>query len=183
MLRYQHQVEQALPLALRQGRLGWEVTDVRITLSGGNHHLIHTHPMDFILATPWAIHDGLRSCGSVLLEPILEMRFLLPPESLGRIIGDVNAMRGEIVSTDVGDDRVSVTALVPAAESLDYSARLAAATGGRGSMAIRLHSWRECPLELGHTAPLRTVDPLDTSRYILAARSAMAGGVFEMDSV
>ena len=26
LLRYQHQVEQALPLALHQGRLGWEVT-------------------------------------------------------------------------------------------------------------------------------------------------------------
>ncbi|MDD6050317.1 MAG: TetM/TetW/TetO/TetS family tetracycline resistance ribosomal protection protein, partial [Clostridiales bacterium] len=28
--RYQHQVEQALPLALHQGRLGWQVTDVNI---------------------------------------------------------------------------------------------------------------------------------------------------------
>ncbi len=182
MARYQHQVEQALPLALRQGRLGWEVTDIRITLSGGNHHLIHTHPMDFILATPWAIHDGLKNCGSVLLEPILEMTFLLPPDCVGRVISDVNAMRGEVQNTETREDRVTMTALVPAAESLDYPARLAAATGGRGGMASRLHSWRDCPLELGHTAALRTVDPLDTSRYILAARSAMAGGVFEMES-
>ncbi len=182
MARYQHEVEQALPLALRQGRLGWEVTDVRITLSGGNHHLIHTHPMDFILATPWAIHDGLRNCGSVLLEPILEMTFLLPPDCVGRVISDVNAMRGEVLHTETREDRVTMTALVPAAESLDYPTRLAAATGGRGGMATRLHSWRDCPTDMGHTAALRTVDPLDTARYILAARSAMAGGVFEMES-
>ena len=182
MARYQHQVEQALPLALRQGRLGWEVTDVRITLSGGNHHLIHTHPMDFILATPWAIHDGLRNGGSVLLEPILEIRFLTPPEYVGKIISDVNAMRGEITSSETEEDRAVLTALVPAAESMDYPSRLAAVTSGRGSMAIRLHSWRECPPELGHTAALRNVDPLDTGRYILAARSAMTGGVFEMES-
>ncbi len=181
MARYQHQVEQALPLALRQGRLGWQVTDVKITLSGGGHHLVHTHPMDFILATPWAIHDGLRNCGSVLLEPILEIHFLLPQDCLGRIISDIHSMRGEVLSSEAGEDLVSLTALVPAAESLDYSVRLASATGGRGSMAIRLHSWRECPLELGHTAKLRNVDPLDTSRYILAARNAMAGGVFEME--
>ncbi len=182
MARYQHQVEQALPLALRQGRLGWEVTDIRITLSGGNHHLIHTHPMDFILATPWAIHDGLKNCGSVLLEPILEMTFLLPPEYVGKIISDVNTMRGEVLSTENREGRVTVIALVPAAESLDYPTRLASATGGRGGLATRLHSWRECPLETGHTAPMRNVDPLDTSRYILAARSAMAGGIFEMES-
>ena len=182
MARYQHQVEQALPLALRQGRLGWEVTDIKITLSGGNHHLIHTHPMDFILATPWAIHDGLRNGGSVLLEPILEIRFLLPPECLGRVISDVNAMRGEVLTSEAEEDRVDLTALVPAAESMDYPTRLASATGGRGSMAIRLHSWRECPLELGHTAPLRNVDPLDTSRYILSARNALSGGIFESES-
>ncbi len=182
MARYQHQVEQALPLALRQGRLGWEVTDVRITLSGGNHHLIHTHPMDFILATPWAIHDGLKNCGSVLLEPILEMTFLLPPDCVGKIISDVNTMRGEVLSTENREDRVTVIALIPAAESLDYPTRLASVTGGRGGLAARLHSWRECPPGMGHTAPLRNVDPLDTARYILAARSAMAGGIFEMES-
>lgn len=181
MARYQHQVEQALPLALRQGRLGWEVTDIRITLTGGGHHLIHTHPMDFILATPWGIHDGLRNCGSVLLEPILEISFVLPTECLGKIISDVNTMRGEVLSTEAQEDTVSLTALVPAAECMDYSTRLASVTGGKGGMAIRLHSWRECPLELGHTARMRNVDPLDTSRYILSARSAMAGGIFEME--
>ncbi len=181
MARYQHQVEQALPLALRQGRLGWQVTDIRITLSGGGHHLIHTHPMDFILATPWAIHDGLRNCGSVLLEPMLEITFLLPPEYVGRIISDVNAMRGEVTSTETQEDRVVLLALVPAAESMDYPTRLAAATGGRGGMAVRLHSWKECPPDQQHTAPLRMTDPLDTARYILAARSAMAGGVFDTE--
>ena len=30
--RYQHQIEQALPMALSQGMLGWQVDDVRITL-------------------------------------------------------------------------------------------------------------------------------------------------------
>ena len=181
MARYQHQVEQALPLALRQGRLGWEVTDIVITLTGGNHHLIHTHPMDFILATPWAIHDGLRNCGSVLLEPMLEMKLLLPAEYVGKVMSDVAVMRGEVLSTETDGDRVMLTALVPAAESMDYPTRLAAATGGRGGMAARLHSWRECPMELGHTAKRRTTDPLDTAKYILAARSAMSGGVFDME--
>lgn len=30
--RYQHQIEQALPMALSQGMLGWQVDDVKITL-------------------------------------------------------------------------------------------------------------------------------------------------------
>ena len=179
LMRYQHQVEQALPMALSQGRLGWKVTDVDITLTGGSHHQFHTHPLDFIVATPWAIQDGLARGGSVLLEPILELRLRVPPELVGRVMSDVTAMRGEVAEVQSGDDFAAMTALVPVATSMDYSVRLAQSTGGRGSMSARLHSYRECPLELGATAQRRSVDPLDTSKYILAARSALEGGIFD----
>jgi hypothetical protein len=46
---------------------------------------------------------------------------------------------------------------------------------------VRLHGYRDCPLELGATAPRRSVDPLDTSKYILAARSALEGGIFDLE--
>ena len=181
LLRYQHQVEQALPLVLHQGRLGWEVTDVNITLVDGNHHQFHTHPLDFIVATPWGIQDGLQRGGSTLLEPILEVRFLLPPDCVGRVMSDVALMRGEVTHTETDADRVLMTALVPAATSVDYAATLASATSGRGSMSVKLHGYRDCPLELGATSPRRSVDPLDTSKYILAARSALEGGIFDLE--
>lgn len=47
-------------------------------------------------------------------------------------------------------------------------------------MSVRLHSYRACLLELGATARRRNVDPLDESRYILAARSALEGGIFDL---
>ena len=181
LLRYQHQVEQALPLALHQGRLGWEVTDVNITLVDGNHHQFHTHPLDFIVATPWGIQDGLQRGGSTLLEPILETRFLLPPDCVGRVMSDVALMRGEVTHTETDADRVLMTALIPVATSVDYAATLASATSGRGNMSVKLQGYRDCPLELGATSPRRSVDPLDTSKYILAARSALEGGIFDLE--
>ena len=177
--RYQHQVEQALPQALSQGRLGWQVTDVHITLTGGNHHLIHTHPLDFIVATPMGIQDGLRRGGSVLLEPILEARFWMPAEYLGRVISDVQMMRGEVTDTEADEETVTLTALIPAASSMDYPTVFASVTGGKGGMSTALHSYRECPQELGATARRRGVDPLDTAKYILAARSALEGNIYD----
>ena len=179
--RYQHQVEQALPLALRQGRLGWQVTDVKITLTEGQHHLIHTHPLDFIVATPMAVQDGLQRGGSTLLEPILAIRFLLPPECVGRVMSDVVSMRGEVLESVNDGERVILNALVPVQTSLDYSVTLASATGGRGAMSVSLHGYRECPQELGAVTKRKSVDPLDTSKYILAARSALEGGIFNLE--
>ncbi len=176
--RYQHQVQQALETALSQGRRGWKVTDVNITLTGGSHHQFHTHPLDFIVATPMAIQDGLERGGSLLLEPVLETRLMIPAECLGRIMTDINRMRGEITRTESDGESVYLSALIPAAESLDYSAQLASATGGRGVMNTRLHSYREAPPGTDRSVPRRGVDPLDTARYILAARSALEGGIF-----
>ncbi len=177
--RYQHQVEQALPTALSQGRLGWQVTDVKITLVEGGYHHIHTHPLDFIVATPWAIQDGLRAGGTTLLEPILEITFLLPEEIAHRVISDVVLMRGEVTQRLDEDGRTLLRARVPASESLDYNERLASVTSGRGTMAVRLAGYTECPLDKGSVMPRRGVDPLDTSKYILAARSALEGGIFD----
>ena len=178
--QYQNQVAQAIPLALNQGRLGWQVTDVNITLIDGGDHQFHTHPLDFIVATPMAIQDGLRNGGSTLLEPILDVRFQLPPESVGRVISDVSTMRGEVLDSFSDGERMILNARIPVQSSLDYSITLASFTGGRGAMSVRLHGYRECPLELGATARRRNVDPLDTSKYILAARSALEGGIFDI---
>ena len=178
--RYQNQVAQAIPLALNQGRLGWQVTDVEITLVDGGEHKFHTHPLDFIVATPMGIQDGLEKGGSVLLEPILEAKFLLPADCAGKVMTDVNTMRGEVIDSVSDGDRMILSALIPVKDSLDYSVTLAAQTGGRGTMSVKLHGYRECPMELGATSPRRSVDPLDTSKYILAARSALEGGIFNL---
>lgn len=177
--RYQHQIEQALPVALRQGMLGWPVTDLRITLIDGNDHQWHTHPLDFVLATPMAVMDGLRRGGTALLEPIERMRFTLPSSALGGLISDIAGMRGEIVSTRALDELISVVALIPASTSMRYGERFAQLTGGRGVMIAQLDGYRECALSDGATCPRRSVNPLDTSKYILAARSALDGGVWD----
>ncbi len=179
MPRYQHQVEQALPMALSQGRLGWEVVDLNITLVGGEHHLEHTHPLDFIVATPMAIQDGLVKGESVLLEPMLDMRFVVPTTLAGRIMSDVQLMRGELGEVESKEEISTISAIVPVATSIDYPTNFAAITGGKGSISTALHGYRECSLEEGKTAPRRGVDPLDTSKYILAARNALGGEIFD----
>jgi ribosomal protection tetracycline resistance protein len=54
-------------------------------------------------------------------------------------------------------------------------------TSGRGTMSVKLHGYRECPIELGKTAKRRSIDPLDTSKYILAVRGAMDGDLFTFE--
>lgn len=179
MPRYQHQVEQAIPLAIRQGMLGWRVDDVKITLVGGNHHLIHTHPLDFIVATPIAFLEGMRRGGSTLLEPMLTARITVPADLGGKVLSRVAAMRGEVTQTESAGENVRMTATIPAATSVDFPTELSILSGGRGALSMKVSGYRECEMREGATCERIGVHPLDTSKYILAARSALDGGIFD----
>ncbi len=178
--RYQHQIEQSLQNALRQGMMGWPVDDVRITLIDGEDHQFHTHPLDFIVATPMALMDGLRRAETVLLEPLLEMRIVLPASSGGRVMSEIVAMRGETLETMLSEQEGDMTliARVPARTSMDFPTRLAALTGGRGLLTARVCGYRECPISEGAVCPRAGVNPLDTAKYILAARSALESEIY-----
>lgn len=175
--RYQTHVETAVPRALKQGLYNWEVTDLKVTLIGGQHHHIHTHPLDFFLATPMAVMNGLQNTGTTLLEPMLLMRITAPEDCLGKIIGDMIAMRGEFDSPVIRGGFAHMEARVPVATSLDYSVHLAAQTSGRGTISARFCGYQDVALELGAVAKRRGVNPLDRSKWILANRSAMTMGL------
>ena len=180
MQRYQNQVRQAIPLAIKQGMLGFQVDDVKITLIGGEHHLIHTHPLDFIVATPIAFLDGMRRGGSKLLEPLTELRITVPGEYVGKMMSEVAAMRGTVLSTETAGHLATVTAEVPLATSTDFSIRLPQLTSGRGAMSIRHIGYQDAPADVMATCPRQGVHPLDTSKYILASRSALDGELFDL---
>ena len=101
--RYQAHIETSLRESLKQGLYGWEVTDLEVRLVDGEHHTIHTHPLDFFVATPMALMNGLSNTGTTLLEPMTTARITAPEDALSRVIGDVLAMRGTFDSPVVSE--------------------------------------------------------------------------------
>ncbi len=171
--RYQNQVEKTVPEALKQGLYGWEVTDLKVTLIAGEYHVMHTHPLDFIVATPMGIMDGLTNAGTTLLEPILNFRISVPEEAGRKVMGDMVLMRADFDSPVISNGTFTVEGTVPLATSLDYPVRLGSISAGRGIMTTSFYGYRECPLELGATTPRRGIDPRDRSKYILSVRKAL----------
>ncbi|MDY3072979.1 MAG: translation factor GTPase family protein [Eubacteriales bacterium] len=175
--RYQAHIETAVPRALKQGLSGWEVTDLSVTLTGGSWHHIHTHPLDFFVATPMALMDGLRNAGTKLLEPILEVRFRAPEECLGRTVSLLVASRAAFDSPVVRGTEFTLSARVPAEEALDFPTQYAALTGGRGRVGMRFLEYDDCPPGHGHARERFGVDPLDRPKWILHARGAYAANI------
>lgn len=173
--RYQAHVETAVPRALEQGLSGWQVTDLKVTLIDGESHNVHTHPLDFFVATPMGILDGLRNTGTKLLEPMLKAEFTAPEEYLGKTVSLLVAHRARFDTPVTEEGRFRLEAVLPAAEAMDIPVEFAACTAGTGVYGSRFFRYEDCPEGVGETRERIGPDPLDRSRFILAARSALSG--------
>ena len=171
--RYQNEVERTIPKALQQGIHGWEVTDIKITLTGGEHHNVHSRAGDFAIATPMALMKAFRDIGTKLLEPMLKFSITAPEEYLGKIAGSLTLLRTEIGIPEIENDIFTLKGLIPVKESLDYATKLASLTKGKAKYSTTFNGYRECSLEDGETTPYRGINPLDRAKFILKARKAI----------
>lgn len=171
--RYQNHVETAVPRALEQGLNGWQVTDLKVSLIFGEHHHVHTHPLDFFLCTPLAIMNGLQNAGTNLLEPYYRVRMSAAEKHLGKAIGMVLDRRGSFDSPIIENGRFLLVALIPVAEAMDLPESFAILTGGRGSMGYRFSHYDICLEDFTVQRERTGVNPLDRPKFILEQRSAL----------
>ena len=170
--RYQSHIHSSFNDCLKQGLYGWEVTDFRCTLIGGEHHSIHTHPLDFFVCTPMAFMNGLQSMGVTLLEPMLNMRISVPTPLAGKVINEITRMGGEYDAPVMMGEISTVDSVVPAAASMDFPVRLTAMSSGKAVLNASFSGYRECRDGIIHENPRIGVNPLDRSKWILWARGA-----------
>ncbi|MFS1514373.1 GTP-binding protein [Chengkuizengella sp. SCS-71B] len=172
--RYQNEVSRRIPEALEQGLYGWNVVDLKITLIEGEHHVVHTHPLDFAVATPMGIMNGLDQTGTKLLEPMLNFRISVPEQFAGKILHDLSQMRATFDSPNQQEDRMVVEGIIPLSTSMEYSIELASLTKGKGTITTYFQGYEECPEGVLATRERRGINPLDQSKYILSVRKALS---------
>lgn len=170
--RYQSHIRTSFHRCLEQGLYGWEVTDFKCTLVGGEHHTIHTHPLDFFVCTPMAFMNGLLQTGSTILEPLLKIRIIFPEDFSGKIFSEIIKMGGEYDSPVIRSGMTTIEAIVPVATSMNFPERLATLTSGKAVLSQMFYGYRECNDGIEHINPRQGVNPLDRSKWILWARGA-----------
>lgn len=96
---FQHQILTALQAKTQLGVLiGAPLTDVHVTLISGRASVKHSVGGDFRQAAWRALRQGLmmlRDSGDVLLEPWYRFELVVPTESIGRAMTDIQRMQGE----------------------------------------------------------------------------------------
>ncbi|MFJ3906434.1 elongation factor G [Streptomyces sp. NPDC090025] len=124
--------------ALAEGPLGGHpVTGVRVTLTDGATHVKDSSELAFRAAGRLAVREALRTAGTTLLEPVVEITVTAPGSSVGTVLGDLTARRARITDSTTHADTAVLTATVPLAALFGYATHLRSRTQGRATFTTR----------------------------------------------
>ena len=139
-------VEKGVREAMEKGVVaGYPLVDIRVTLYDGSFHEVDSSELAFKIAGSIALQDGAKKAGAYILEPIMKLEVVVPPDFLGDVIGDLLSRRGRIDETV---DRPSVKAIyarVPLSEMFGYATILRSLTQGRGTFSMEFESYEKVP--------------------------------------
>jgi len=139
-------IQKGVREALDRGVIaGYPIIDVEATVFDGSFHEVDSSEAAFKVAGSMAFQDAAKKAGAVLLEPVMKVEVITPEISMGDVIGDLNARRGQIQEmSDRGTMKV-IDAIVPLAEMFGYATQIRSLTQGRASYSMEFLKYAEVP--------------------------------------
>ena len=143
-------VEKGLRDCTAKGVLaGYPVVFLKATLTDGSYHPVDSSDIAFQLAAGLAFKDALPEAKPVLMEPIGELKVLVPDEMLGDVIGDINKRRGRIIGMNPAENKMQeIIGEVPMAEMSDFSTAMRSITQGTAVFTLTPTRYEEVPASL-----------------------------------
>jgi elongation factor G len=139
-------VERGIREQMESGVLaGYPVVGLRATLLGGSFHEVDSSEMAFKIAGAMALKAGVLQARPVLLEPVMRVEVVTPPEHMGHVVGDLNRRRAVIDGMGENPSGKIVRARVPMAEMFGYSTDLRSATQGRATYTMKFETYQQVP--------------------------------------
>lgn len=123
---------------------GSSITDLKITLLNGRAHNKHTSGGDFREATFRALRQGLEKAKNILLEPYYSFKIEAELEYMGKIISDIQRLKGTFNAPQTVENKIIITGRGPVATFMDYSIEFVSTTKGRGKVNFVFDGYDVC---------------------------------------
>jgi elongation factor G len=139
-------IEKGIRQALIDGIVaGFPVVDTKAIVTDGKEHPVDSKDIAFQIAGREAYKDAIMAGGPILLEPVYDVRVVVPSEQMGDVLGDLNTRRAIVQGMEQEGKKAIVRARVPLAEMQRYSTDLRSMTQGRGYYLMEFSHFAEVP--------------------------------------
>jgi elongation factor G len=124
---------------------GFPVVDFEATLLDGAFHEKDSSTLAFELAAVAAFREAAQKAKPQVLEPVMAVEVITPPDYLGATIGDLNRRRGTIRDQQPRGNATVVEAHVPLKEMFGYIGNLRALSQGRAQYSMQFDHYAPAP--------------------------------------
>lgn len=146
---FQPSIEKGIKSVLQQGVIaGYPVVDVKAAVVDGKEHPVDSKDIAFQIAGREAFKQAVLDGGAVLLEPIYDIKIVVPEQFMGDVLGDLNTRRAQVQGMDQERGNSILTSQAPLAEIQRYSIDLRSLTQGRGYYSIEFSHYQQVPRHL-----------------------------------
>ena len=146
---YMTAIEKGIKAVMKEGAIaGFPIKNVKVSVYDGKEHPVDSKPVAFEIAGREAFKQCVKEASPVLLEPIMNVRIVVPEANMGDVLGDLNTRRARVQGMDTEKGRSIVTAQVPIAEMLRYTTDLRSITGGRGIFKTEFSHYEVVPTHI-----------------------------------
>lgn len=123
----------------------YPMVDMKVTLYDGSAHPVDSSEISFKIAAAQALKKAMSQGSTVLLEPVMKLKVMVPEAFTGDIISDLNTKRARVMGMIQEGGLQVIDALVPLAEVQRYAVDLRSLTQGRGTYAMESDHYEEVP--------------------------------------
>ncbi len=99
----------------------------------------------FRTAAILAFREAAAKANPELLEPIMAVELVTPPEFTGELMGDLNGRRGQVREMEMRGDMQTIRAAVPLAELFGYATAIRSLSRGRASYSMQPEQFAVVP--------------------------------------
>lgn len=146
---YMPAIEKGIRNVMKEGILaGFTISSIKVSVYDGKMHPVDSKPIAFEIAGREAFKIAFKEAGPVLLEPIMDVKVVVPEENMGDILGDMNTRRARVAGMETEKGHSTVSAKVPLAEMLRYTTNLRSLTGGRGFFEMEPSHYEVVPTHI-----------------------------------
>ena len=140
--------EKGFKMAMMNGKYGFPVEAMSVTVLDGETHPADSDAMAFEICAKIGFRDALQQMDTVILEPIMKVEITTPDEYIGNVTGDLNRRRSVLEQIDAKVGFQVITAQVPLAEMFGYVTTLRSISQGRATFSMEFQKYAEVPPEV-----------------------------------
>lgn len=142
-------LKESLEGAVSSGPLcGYPLVNLKVEVTDFSFDPQNVDEVCYKVAASNAVRSALEKAAPVMMEPFMKVEIVVPPESSGTIVSDVNGRRGRVLGLDARGHLQVVQAEIPLAELFGYETDIRSLSQGRASSTMQFSHYEPVPKNL-----------------------------------